>query len=160
MQDELDKLEAGFRRISPGAVPAELMDRLRAVEAEIRPARPQVRPAPPWAHLLALWRGLRVAVPAAAVVLLAWCAWHPAGAPGPARLSPPGSSGIKASTVQVGHSLVASFDTVAQVPGGDPVRFRCRAWQDDVVIHDGAHGVEVSQSTPRLEIVPVRFETY
>jgi hypothetical protein len=137
----------------------ELLARLRAATVEAQPApRAASRRAAPRAQWVTLWRGLLLAGPAAAVVLLLWFAWQPA--PRPARPAMPAAAGINPRSVSVGHSLLASFDTVAQVPGGAPVRFRCREWRDDVVIHDGAHGMVVSQSIPRVELIPLRFETY
>lgn len=154
MQDELDKLEIELRRIPPATVPSNLMARLRAARLQAQPAEmPVVRWGFPWAEWFASWRGLAAAAPAATVLLL-WLALRPAAE------SAENTSGIKANAVQVGHSLVASFDAVAQLPGGEPIRFHCRKWQDDVVVHDDANGVLITQSTPRVEVVPVRFETY
>ena len=56
--------------------------------------------------------------------------------------------------------MVASFDAVARLPGGEPVRFRCREWADDVVVRDPARGIVIERRTPRLEVVPVSIETY
>ncbi|HUC85363.1 MAG TPA: hypothetical protein VL970_09245 [Candidatus Acidoferrales bacterium] len=159
MPEEQDRVEAAFRQIQPAAPPPALLARLRAAE----PAPRGVPDATPqragcWARLPALWRGLIFAFPATAALVLIWFAWHPISPS--AKVAPPTSAQIKPDAVQVGHSLLASFDTVAQLPGGAPVRFRCREWQDDVVIRDSAHGVEVTQSTPRVEVIPVRFEIY
>jgi hypothetical protein len=94
----------------------------------------------------------------AAIVLLVWLGLQFAA--GPDKIAAADAHGIKADKIQVGHSLAASFDAVAQSPGGEPVLFRCRAWQDDLMVRDNANGVWVRQSTPRIEVVPVRFETY
>jgi hypothetical protein len=67
---------------------------------------------------------------------------------------------LKADNVEFDQQLVASFDAVARLPSGQPVRFRCREWADAVVLRDSASGIEVEQRTPRLEVVPVSFETY
>jgi len=158
-QEEEHRLESVLRQIAPAAAPLDLLARLRAATVEARPVpRPTSRRPAPWAQWTMLWRGLLMAGPAAAVVLLLWFAWQPT--PRPARPATPAAAAINPRTVSVGHSLLASFDTVAQVPGGAPVRFRCREWRDDVVIHDGAHGMVVSQSIPRVELIPLRFETY
>lgn len=159
MQEEQERLEAALRQIAPAAPPPQLLARLRPARME-PPLAPRAMPRPawPWAQMAVLWRGLLYGGPAAAGLLLIWLAWQPAHHP--AKRLPPGSSGIKPSAVQVGHSLLASFDAVAQLPDGTPVRFRCREWQDDVTIHDRAHGLEVTQSTPRVEVIPLRFETY
>jgi len=158
MRDDLDNFELELRRLPPSAVPQDLMARLRAAQAEPMPSR---RLAPPkelrWTDWLAGWRGLAWVLPAAAAMLI-WLAWHPAVGPGRAGLAE--AHGIKADAVRVDHSLIASFDTVAQLPDGEPVRFRCREWHDDLVVKDEANGVFITQSTPRVEVVPVRFETY
>lgn len=153
MQADLEKFEADLKRMPPAAVPADLLARLRATRVPVPAAVPVPRWKLRWAEWLAAWRGLAVVAPAATVLLL-WLALRPAA--GPAE----NTFGIKANAVQVDHSLVASFDAVAQLPGGEPVRFHCRKWQDDVVVHDDANGVFITQSTPRVEVVPVRFETY
>ena len=159
MQEEQARLEAALRQIRPAAPPSDLLMRLGATKPVPR-AVPAALPSAAfqWRPLLALWRGLMHGAPAAAVLLLVWLAWHPVGRP--ARWSPTASAGTSSNAVQVGHSLLASFDTVAQLPGGAPVRFRCREWQDKVTIHDAANGMEVTQTTPRVEIFPIRFETY
>lgn len=66
----------------------------------------------------------------------------------------------KANVVRVDQALVSSYDAVAQLPSGEPVRFRCRKWMDDVVMKDKSHGLVIEQSIPRVEVIPVRFETY
>ena len=67
---------------------------------------------------------------------------------------------LKADDVEFDQQLVAAFDAVARMPDGQPVRFRCREWTDEVVLRDSARGIVVEQRTPRLEVVPVSFETY
>jgi hypothetical protein len=68
--------------------------------------------------------------------------------------------GIKADDVKVDQELVSSFDVVATLPNGEPVRFRCRKWRDQLVVSDKSRGIEIEQSNPRVEVVPVRVETY
>jgi hypothetical protein len=62
--------------------------------------------------------------------------------------------------VQIDQALVWSFDAVARLPSGEPIRFRCREWMDQVVLSDRDRGVVFEQRAPRVEVVPVRFETY
>lgn len=159
MQEEQERLEASLRQILPAAPPPDLVERLRAapVEAQAISRRATVRTFR-WRDVFVGWRGLAVAVPASAVMLIAWLGLRSVAMPDKVKSSD--ASGIRADAVQVDHSLVASFDTVAQLPDGEPVRFRCREWQDNVVIHDDAHGVVISKSSPRVEVVPLRFETY
>jgi len=56
--------------------------------------------------------------------------------------------------------LVATFDAVGQLPDGEPIRLRCRQWRDEVILRDSARGVVIERQSPRLEVVPVKFETY
>lgn len=152
--EEQDRLEAALRQISPAAPPDDLLERLRSQTI----AAPRlVEPPRRRAGWFAGWRRLAVLAPAAAMILL-WLTVRPANQPD--KAASPASGGIKTEAVQVDHSLVASFDAVAQVQGEEPIRFRCREWQDDVLIKDNVHGVVISKSTPRVEVVPVRFEVY
>jgi hypothetical protein len=70
------------------------------------------------------------------------------------------AAGLKVDDVQVDHELVSSFEVVATLPGGQPVRFRCRQWKDQLVVTDKSSGVEIEQDSPLVEVVPVRLETY
>ena len=67
---------------------------------------------------------------------------------------------VRADNVEIDRQLVATFDTVAQLPDGEPVRFRCSEWLDDVVLRDSARGILIEHRMPHLEIVPVGFEVY
>jgi hypothetical protein len=62
--------------------------------------------------------------------------------------------------LEIGRQLLAAFDAIAELPDGAPVRFECRQWEDRMVFHDASSGLSIEHSVPRLEIVPVRFETY
>jgi len=70
------------------------------------------------------------------------------------------NSVLKPDNVEIDRQLVSAFDAVARLPSGEPVRFRCRQWMDQVVLRDSRRGLEIEQRQPRLEIVPVGFETY
>jgi len=67
---------------------------------------------------------------------------------------------LRANGVQVDQKLVSSYDAVAQLPSGEPVRFRVQKWEDQVVLKDKNRGLLVQESVPRWEVVPVRYETY
>jgi hypothetical protein len=67
---------------------------------------------------------------------------------------------LKADRVEIDRQLVGAFDAVARLPSGEPIRFRCRQWMDQVVFRDSSRGVVVEKRSPRLEVVPVGFETY
>jgi hypothetical protein len=159
-EQEQEHYEAELRRIPPAQAPADFMKRLQA-------ARPASKPARRWAFLpaaswLEWWRVLRWAAPAMAMVLVVFLV-------GRAKLNstasvnkgiPVAEYGMKASVVQVDQELVSSFDVVATLPGGQPVRFRCEQWKDQLVVSDRGRGVEIERNSPRVEVVPVRFEAY
>jgi hypothetical protein len=67
---------------------------------------------------------------------------------------------LRADDVKIDQRLVSSFDAVARLPGGEPVRFRCENWMDQTVVSDKSRGLVVENSRPRFEVVPVGFETY
>ena len=162
---EQQEFEAALRKTRPVKLPEELRSRLLAAA----PSPKKARSAPPWPALAVLgWlRVLRLAVPAAAVVMIAaLVVWRSTS---PSKLSPTGSkstSGVivaaplKADEVKIEHDLVSSFDTLARLPGGEPVRFRCNQWLDEVTFSNKAEGLVLQERTPRLEIVTVGFETY
>ncbi len=155
-------------------------------EAELRSLRP-ARPSearlerlarelahPPTAQLCHSaraipWRERRIAwyrwlLPAAAAVVFAGLVvgvWPPrrnVTTPVLPAASHPVS--LKADQVEIDRRLVANFEAVAHLPDGQPVRFRCERWLDRIQWRDSARGVVLEQTTPRLEIVPVAFETY
>ena len=91
---------------------------------------------------------------------LVWLPFKPAtetGRPGP-RIA--AKSGPKPDDVQIDRQLVAAYDAVAQMPDGEPVRFRCQQWMDEVVLNDAARGLRIEQRTPRFEVVAAKLETY
>ena len=150
---EHELMEAELQRLKPAKPPMELMERLLAAAPATPVPRPQSRAREtrisewwlPWLRWLA---------PISAVGLVAfvsirqipWAVNH--------------SGGINADDVQINHKLVSSYDAVGELPGGEPVRFRVREWSDSTVLHDSARGLVMEQNTPRLEVVPVAFETY
>jgi hypothetical protein len=69
------------------------------------------------------------------------------------------ASPLKAKDVEIEQRLVASFDALARLPDGAPLRLRCRQWSDKVVV-DSGKGVVIEQTQPRLEVIPVSFEIY
>ena len=160
---EQELFEAELCRLKPNRPPEEFMTRLAAAQPLSREEpRSRGRPAPAWAW----WRILRRLAPAGAVaatmaVLLVWQPLKP-GTKSPGRpvttVTP--RPALNADDVEIARQLVGGFDAVARMPDGEPVRFRCHEWMDNVILRDSTQGVVVEQRTPRLEIVPVRFETY
>jgi len=105
------------------------------------------------------WRWLALATPATiGAIMIVRLESSPLTAP--AKADPAEIAPVTASGVQIDHELVSSFDAVAQLPGGEPVRFHCQKWIDQMVLRDKYQRVLLSESSPRLEVVPVRFETY
>ena len=163
---EQQEFEAALRGTRPVKLPEELRSRLLAAAPPKK-----ARSAPPWPALAVMgWlRVLRLALPAAAVVLVtALVVWRNASTskPGGSRTdSTPGTgelaaTPLKADEVKIDQELVSSFDTVARLPGGEPVRFRCNQWMDEITLSNKAQGLVLQERTPRLEIVTVGFETY
>jgi hypothetical protein len=81
--------------------------------------------------------------------------------------TPPGSVAIssaapsvKADNVEIDQQWVATFDAVAHMPNGEPVRFRCSEWFDDVVLRDSTKNLLIQHRMPRIEVDQVSFETY
>ena len=66
----------------------------------------------------------------------------------------------KADQIEIDQQLLSVFDAIARLPTGEPVRFHCREWMDEIVLRDSSRGLVFERQMPRLEVVPVRFETY
>ncbi len=159
-ENEQERFETELRRMSPSPLPEAFVARLRAAKPCAGPIQMERREpeaiAPGWWRL---WRWLTPALAAAVGGLLVLRAnFRPAITVGKTPLAV--SYSAKADDVQMDQELVSSFDVVARLPGGEPVRFHCRKWNDQVVVTDTNGGVEIEQNSPRLEVVPVRFETY
>jgi hypothetical protein len=166
-EQDQDRYEAELRRAPPARVPEPLMARLLAAKRGPEPARTD------FVQNLLRGRNIRSLAPArwplwrwlAPALLAGVAGWLVAGAH-----LPPGNSaerkpaqptfGMKADDVHVNEELVSSYDVVAKLPGGEPVRFRCRQWRDQWRVTDTNRGVEIVQNNPRVEVIPVRFETY
>ena len=154
-EDELQQFEAELRRTTPARPPEDFMAQLRAAKPALKPVRrSSVRPE----TVLDKWRGmLRLLAPALSLVV---AGLFVARATFATHNISPTKSGLKADDVQVNHELVSAYDVVATLPGGQPVRFRCREMKDQWVVTDKVRGVEIEESSPRVEVIPVRFETY
>jgi hypothetical protein len=175
--NELESLEAQLRSVSPARLPADFLQRLKTETPALvaqgraqttlaaptaqsgRTAAPEIvhsSAATPWSSWVRLV--VRWLVPATAMLVVGAIVWR-ANLPGP-RAPEVAGPPVKADDVQIDQQLVSTFDAVAQLPSGEPVRFRCREWMDEVVLRDSRRGVEVARRVPRVEVVPVRFETY
>ena len=159
---EQEKMEAELRRVTPARLPANLMNRLVAAKPPVKAQPPARRFTDSGPHS---WlRNLRWLMPATAVTAVAVVAVWRADLLPPGALRAPAPNVIAASSkggdVKIDRELLSSFDAIGRLPDGEPVRFRCQNWMDQVVLRDQKSGLVVQQRTPRMEITPVRFETY
>lgn len=157
--------EAELKRLKPASPPAPLMARLGRVSAK-RPGRDllesvkglarQVWPRWFW------WTAAATGALVMAVALLSRNEPRSASVRSPA--SPPlattSKPTLKAEQVEIDKRLLSSFDAIASLPSGEPVRFHCREWMEQVTLRDSVRGVVIERQSPRLEVIPVRFETY
>ena len=158
-EQDNELFEAELRRLKPARLPDELQVRLGSPPAARR--RPDVRQRR-MTEVGAGWQWLRWLAPAAVagLVLLLGVARVYRSKDVGTVIPEAGSPALRADQVEIDQRLLASFDAVATLPDGEPVRFRCREWVDAVTLRDSTRDVEVVQRTPRLEIVPVSYATY
>ncbi len=154
---ELESLETELRSLSPAQPPPELVERLMAARPTPSEA-PNARPARPrmtWADVLNWF------VPATAVGALVIGGFVLLTLRAPQT---PGSLTTAASapheSVEIDRQLLVSYDAIAELATGEPVRFHCREWDEKVVVRDPARGIAIERRIPRLEVTPVSFETY
>src|SRR6266850_5147168 len=167
-ENELERFEAELRRVRPARPPEDFLQRLKSEtpalvrerQAELaQPDRPAASEKVRWPKPVAwsFWLGpmLRWIVPATAVLAVAAIVWQ-ANLPASRVLATAGSP-MRADDVRIDEQLVSTFDAVVPLPSGEPVRFRCRQWLDEVVLRDSKRGVEVARQVPRVEVVAVQF---
>jgi len=161
---EPELLEIELQRLKPAEPPEDFMGRLADALPSTTHSRhtPRQEDASRWRTLRTLLRWL-APLTAAAVLLALFVVRHSGSSSGKSQgknASRLASSTIKADDVEIVQQLVATFDAVAHLPSGEPVRFRCSQWLDDVVLQDSTRGILIQHQVPRLEVEPVRFETY
>ena len=150
---EHDQMERDLQRLKPAKSPQDFLDRMMAA-IPVEPA-----PKPQGRVRESSWSGewwlpwLRWLAPVSAVGLVVFVSVYQF----PWAIH---EGGLKADEVQLNHKLVSSFDAVAELPTGEPVRFRVQEWSDESGFQDSARGLVVERSTPRMEVVPVAIETY
>jgi hypothetical protein len=159
-EQDNEGVEAELRRLHPARLPAALRGRLDQAGADALrqpvPARDQTAGWQWW------WLRLRWLAPAAAVglaMMLVVTRIHrepSRTAHSPASVAP----ALHANEVVIDRTLLTAFEAQATLPDGEPLRLRCRQWIESVTLRDSARGIEVEQRVPRLEVVPIRFETY
>lgn len=159
---ELQAFEAELRKLRP-AIPPESLSR-RLAEARLGTVTKnsqQIKGNSDEAFVAAIPTWLRWFVPAAAVLILGVIVWTTQHfSPRPGAQIAKDTPRLRADDVSVERELVSSFDAIAELPGGEPVRFQFQEWMDDVKVRDSARGLLIQKRSPRVEIVPVRFETY
>jgi hypothetical protein len=162
--DEL--FEAELKQLKPAQPPAQFLERLTTAPIHA-PERTRVSQTG-WKRFLNLWFSRpagRWFAPASALaigfgsLLLLRLTSLPTKPPSPQPFHAT-QTPLKANNVEIDHRLLASFDAIARLPDGAPVRLRCRQWTDQVRVVDSSGDVVIEQTKPRLEIIPVKFETY
>ncbi len=156
---ENESFEAELRRLRPANLPDEF-------ESCLSPpppiASPHLAPEPRSRRLsLGASSWLRWLAPAAALALV-WplvLTQLKRGTQSPPATAVPAPT-LKADEVEIDRQLLDSFDAVANLPDGEPVRFRLQQWMDAVTLRDSVSGIEVVRRIPRIEFVPVSFATY
>lgn len=152
--------EAELRRLKPAQLPDDLQARLADLP-QMRPVQSEVRRASR-ATATGWWLWFRWLAPATVALLAVLVVVFQGGThrnPAPPAISS-SVPALKADQIEIDQQLVGSFDTVAEMPDGEPVRMRVNQWMDEVTLRDSATGVEVVQRTPRIKVVPVSFAVY
>jgi hypothetical protein len=163
---ELEKFEQQLRRTKPAKPPELFAARLLAAELQVDQFSKSALPGTPIPDYLRLLRQLlQWFIPATAVALVAVGLWR-GRLPTTNRIAgseasdPSGPPALTANDVKIDQQLVSSFDAVAKLPSGEPVRFRCENWMDQVVLSDKSRGLIVENRQPRFEVVALGFDTY
>lgn len=159
---EQEKFDAQLRQLKPAKLPEELVARIQAaVSSSTSSPRQTTQTSPSFLQIL------RWLIPATAVLIVVAALLHrqqntrePALSNVASQESSVIAAPIRPDSVQIGKELVSSFDAVATLPGGEPVRFRCQQWINTVVVDDEKRGLVMQSRTPLVVVVPVGLETY
>jgi hypothetical protein len=159
---EPELLETELQRLKPAPPPEEFMERCADTFAAEVGHQNMTHVATH--HPAALGRLLRWLAPVTAAAAIATLFFikpstRSTKVPAPGLPAQAGEA-MKADDVEIIQELVATFDAVAHLPSGEPVRFRCSEWFDDVVLRDSTRGILIQHRVPRLEVEPVSFEIY
>ena len=159
---EHELFESELRRLKPAPLPDKLQSRLEDL-APTAPAGQEIR-QPSRSAVPAWWLWLRWLAPATAVLLAVTVFISQGGRLRNLNSAPPAISksvpALKADQIEIDQQLLGSFDTVAEMPDGEPVQMRVNQWMDEVTLRDSTTGVEVLQRIPRIKVVPVSFAVY
>ena len=159
-EQEEKRTESVLRAMAPAQPPADFMARLVAAKPSVMHAEPAARGSmsPGLWLLLRRWLVPATALAVAGLAIL-WLKMVPAR-PSEHDTATGKSPVLKADEVHIDEELLSAFDAVGLLPSGEPVRFHCQQWVDQIEVRDKAQGLVVQQRAPRLQIVPVSFETY
>ena len=160
-------LEKELRTLEPAKPPREFLRRITEAALTGRGGSKSRGEAEPRYQSATWWQQLRWLAPgtAAAAVLLSLLFHKGQTQPetrsqNATRLVSAAKPWVKADKVEIDEQLISSFDAVARLPDGAPVRLRCREWRDAVVLRDSRRGVTIERQTPRFEVIPIRYDIY
>lgn len=157
---DIERLEIELGKLKPAPPPPELISRLAVAPSVKLRSRAARSGSPSRAEVWWRWLWPVSALTAATVLLLLVAGRESAPLGTPQRSATVSAPVSRIKDIEFDRQLVTAFDAIAQMPNGQPVRFRCREWTDDVIVRDPVQGIVIERRTPRLEIVPVRVETY
>ena len=168
------QMESDLQALKPAQAPPEILDRILLQLARRPESIAKTVPKHSWPfswRKLALWWIPATAAGVAAAILfgLPGYRWSIKSQAPHAKIyssalsadpAVPKEEVLRADKVEIERQLVANFDAIGKLSTGEPVRFRCEQWLDKVQLRDSAAGMVIERTVPRLEIVPIRFETY
>jgi hypothetical protein len=160
---DLEQFEAELQRLKPVKPPEQTLQRIREEltawpDEGLKPGRPARRTFVWGLFLRWLAPAGAVAAIAAGVLFSRHVSRNTETRTLPTASAEPAV--LKADKVEIDRQLVADFDAITDLPGAEPMRFRCEQWVDKVRLRDTAAGLVIERTTPRVKIVPVRFDTY
>ena len=150
---EQNRFEAELRRTRPAKLPEDYWSRLLEAARPTEASPVALGPAP---VVMGLQRVLRFLIPATVAASVILVSWRVGLQPKNAVVSP----AAPPDEVHIDQDLVSSFDALARLPSGKPVRLQCRRWIDCVTFSDKQHGLVVEERTPRVEVVAVGYDIY
>jgi hypothetical protein len=152
-------IETELRGLRPARPPQDLMARLNQTREGTAPEASTQRAS--HRAVLVSWLVRWWPAPAAAALVLGAVLWSKMPASDPEGPSAGDDQPVlMADEVLIERHLVAAYDSFARLPDGEPIRYRCWEWIDEVMVRDTAQGIVIHQRIPRFEAFPVRFETY
>ncbi len=159
-EQDLQSFEAELHSWKPAPAPPELVTRVEAALPNPASVQAQAVRRPTW-HLPEFWRWFAPATALAAIALtFALVQWKHTQPGTPVATAQPAATKGGSDVVEIDRELVASYDAIAELSSGVPVRFHCQEWEDKFVFRDPLRGISIERRTPRLEVVPVSLEIY